>query len=82
MNRKELTKEINEANRAKVYGLLHDEEPLRPCKCGGQAEVIGFWSNVPNRKHYFVRCSVCKQPRNHRNYRKREKAIEDWNENR
>lgn len=79
---KSIRKELNEGNKkrfSEVINSLYSEE-LRPCKCGGEAEVISFFiSNIANRKHYFVRCSKCKEPRNHRNYRKREKAIRDWN---
>lgn len=48
-------------------------------KCNSEAEVIGHYiKGVANRYHYFVRCKECKH-REHNEYRKRQKAIENWN---
>lgn len=54
---------------------------LKPCFCGGKAEVIGFYlKGSANNFQYFVRCSVCKKRiKPHATYKKRERAIEVWN---
>ena len=55
------------------------EELVKCPKCNGEAEVIGHYiKGVANRYHYFVRCKECKH-RRHNEYKKKEKAINNWN---
>lgn len=53
---------------------------LNKCpECGGEAEVISHYiKGVANRIHHFVRCKDCRF-RKHNEYKKREKAIDSWN---
>lgn len=56
-----------------------DEELIKCHKCSGEPEIIGHYiKGVANRYHYFVRCKECRF-RKHNEYKKRDKAIEAWN---
>jgi len=60
-----------------------DMEELKPCNnCGCSPEVIRFWyKGTANRRHYFVRCSVCKYRPIKYGYSYKDvlKAIKNWN---
>lgn len=60
-----------------------EKEELTPCdKCGGKPEVIKYWfKGSANIRHYFVRCSICKNRPTKYGYdfKKEAKAMENWN---
>jgi len=58
-------------------------EELKVCNnCGGTAEVIKYWfKGTANRRHYFARCSICKnRPIKYGyDFKKESDAIKNWN---